>query len=205
MPRRATKGVSLSPLALFGRCFREQRLQRRLTQEEVLERLIALEPCELSPSRHENRLPSWLSRVESGEVPRLDPATIRDLAGALGCDEVDQNALLLAAGFWPLPVHGPIDWATCRTMASHLQHRRWQYSLRAALHARARRGGRSRQPGSQCRDGLLLKGPATRPTTRRRPAAGPPGASSPGLPDLPSVLRSDLAPRISTTTPTPPG
>ena len=102
------------PLVFFGCCYKAQRLRRGMTQAQVVEHLAL---CSLV---YAERNTCWVSRVESGLVPRLSRATVDDLAVALGCDRRDRAAFLIAAGFWPLAEMIPTSWAECRRLATEL-------------------------------------------------------------------------------------
>jgi len=88
------------PRVVFGLLFNHLRCCRGLTQENVVDLLDALEGRWLGKDM------SWVSRIESGKVAKLDRETVEVLAHVLDCDETERDALMLAAGFTPHLVSG---------------------------------------------------------------------------------------------------
>lgn len=105
---------SPAPLAVFGRYYKVGRERLGLTQAQVVERLA------LRDSSYADRDVSWVSRVESGTVPRLSREAIDDLTVALGCGRRERVAFLIAAGFWPVPGPIPTGWGACRRHADRI-------------------------------------------------------------------------------------
>lgn len=104
---------------VFGQLFKMEREQRGLTQAAVVERLDALEsPPDAvgANTRRRAALPwfgkdaSWVSRIESGDVAKLDRRTVVALCRVLDCSRRDRAALLLAAGLSPYPIPACESW-----------------------------------------------------------------------------------------------
>ena len=85
----------------------------------IVERLDALESLpDAVPvnTRRRSALPwfgkdaCWVSRVESGDVAKLDRRTVVALCRALDCSHRDRTALLLAAGLSPYPIPACESW-----------------------------------------------------------------------------------------------
>jgi len=102
-----------SSAALFGEVFRRARIARGLTQTEIVARLDSYtELVGLDSSRAPaappvapflGKDPSWVSRIESGQVAKLDRPTILALCWSLDCSPLECCAFLLAAGLSPYP------------------------------------------------------------------------------------------------------
>ena len=90
----------------FGRYYKRQRERMGLTQAAVLNRLAACRGTVLEGSA--------LSKIEAGHRVTLDYPLAADLVSVLGCDVVRARALLVAAGFMPIPARG---WDECLALA----------------------------------------------------------------------------------------
>ncbi len=86
----------------FGQCYKIERQRLGLTQAEVLSRLAMRRDRVLEGSA--------ISKIEAGLRVKLDYPLVLDLARVLDCGEVRARALLVAAGFSPLPVK---TWDEC--------------------------------------------------------------------------------------------
>lgn len=102
---------------VFGQLFRLESERRGLTQAAVVERLDALESSpDAGANTRRRALPwfgkdaSWVSRVESGDVAKLDRRAVVALCRALDCGRRDRAALLLAAGLSPYPIPACESW-----------------------------------------------------------------------------------------------
>ncbi len=104
---------------VFGQLFKLERERRGLTQAAVVERLDALADATESGRGGRRRAVAapwagrsacWVSRVESGDVAKLDRGIVVALCRALGCDRQGRVALLLAAGLSPYPIPVCVSW-----------------------------------------------------------------------------------------------